>query len=123
MACIPKQLSATCVAQGKEFSRNLYRGSNTKRLSSLVEDDSGLLDEGFVTCDFLSIRKPGSLGCSKAISLLSIKTTYGILGLSSGSRKERRYVLKLDTYMSNKVKATLEMVKPSILLPTYHVQQ
>jgi hypothetical protein len=50
----------------------------------LTEHDSGLLEEELASINFLSVKKPGSVGWGNVPSPLNIRTTVDMLGLSSG---------------------------------------
>lgn len=71
------------LASLNQVRREIYRASS--EMDSLLDEElSRWLDEVAMYNRCLSVKKPGSLGCGSVISLLSIRTTFDILGLSSG---------------------------------------
>lgn len=68
----------------KKRETSVHLAANNVMVISFAEHVSILLDDDSCSKTFLSVKKPGSFASGNGISLLSINTTFDMLGLSSG---------------------------------------
>ena len=61
-----------------------YLASNTVMVTSFIEGNSRFLDEESPPSGVFPATKPGCLGLCNELSLLNIRTTDDMFGLSSG---------------------------------------
>lgn len=64
---------------------NYFRGRTELIVNLLPDENLPFLSKGSVSCNLLSVKKPGFLGWCSFVSLLNIETTWDITGLSVGS--------------------------------------
>lgn len=80
-----KQKKRLQIVEYTDINYKVYLGSITLMVCKLLEGISRLIDTVSENKRFLSLKKPGCLGSRSNMSLLNIKTTTDMFGLSLGS--------------------------------------